>query len=132
MVEVIESHQHNHPLYKPTVVKESVIDEKRSIAAFILFEQIDTDRCTEDGEGWLGDQFRYSVWKMNGNNEPVQLYEDHAYIRPRTKSELTGTQGGDCTIKDIKIDDGTITATHSLSDRKVEEQEWEELSFKIS
>jgi len=57
MVKVVESHQHNHPLYQPTVVKESVVDEERKIAVFILFEQIDTDRCTEHGDGWLGDQF---------------------------------------------------------------------------
>ncbi len=128
MVQTIESHQHNHPLYKPTVIKESVIDGKRKIAAFILFEQIDTDRCTDDGEGWLGDQFRYSLWNMKGKNKPVQLYEDHAYIRPRTISQLTGTRGRDCTLKNLRIEKGKIKVSH-LKGEYVEKQEWEELNF---
>ena len=129
MVKVVESHRHNHPLYKPTVVKESVIDEDRKIAVFILFEQIDTDRCTEHGDGWLGDQFRYSLWKMNGTNDPVQLYEDHAYIR-RSKSELTGTRGRDCSLKSLKLKGDTIKIVHPKGER-VEEQEPEELTFSL-
>jgi len=130
MVKVVESHQHHHPLYKPTVVKESVIDEERGIAAFILFEQIDTDRLSEHGEGWLGDQFRYSLWVMKRGEEPWQIYEDHAYIRPRSKSGLTGTRGRDCTLKDLRLEGDTIRVLHSKG-KRVEEQKWEELTFSI-
>jgi len=130
MLKVVESHQHNHSLYKPTVVNESVIDEGRKIAVFILFEQIDTDRCTEHGEGWLGDQFRYSLWKLDGGNDPIQLYEDHAYIRPRSKSELTGTRGRDCTLKNICLEGGEIKVSHPKGET-VEDQTWEELVFDL-
>lgn len=129
MVKVAESHRHNHPLYKPTVVKESVIDEERKIAVFILFEQIDTDRLTEHGDGWLGDQFRYSLWRINGTNDPAQLYEDHAYIR-RSKSELTGTRGRDCLLKSLKLEGDVIKVTH-LKGERVEEQESEEFTFNL-
>lgn len=129
MVKVVENHRHDHPLYKPTVVKESVIDEERKIAVFILFEQIDTDRLSEDGDGWLGDQFRYSLWKMNGGSEPVQLYEDHAYIR-RSKSELTGTRGRDCSLKSLKLEGDAIKVVHRKG-KRVEEQEPEELTFNL-
>ena len=129
MVAVVENHRHNHPLYKPTVVKESVIDEDRKIAVFILFEQIDTDRCTEHGEGWLGDQFRYSLWKMNGDSEPIRLYEDHAYIR-RSKSELTGTRGRDCSLKSLKLEGDAIKGGHHKGERG-EDQEPEELTFNL-
>jgi len=129
MEDVIKSHQHFHPLYKPTQVTESIIDSKKRIATWILFEQIDTDRNTEDGEGWLGDQFRYSLWKMGSNsNSPIQVYEDHAYIRPYSKSGLTGTQGRDCTLKDLRIEDGQIKVLHPEGEQ-VEEQEWKELTF---
>lgn len=128
MVKVVESHRHDHPLYKPTVVKESVIDEERGIAAFILFEQIDTDRVSKHGEGWLGDQFRYSLWVMKDDEEPQQIYEDHAYIRPRTKSRLTETRGRDCSLKDLQLEGDTVKVLHPEGD-KVEEQEWKELTF---
>jgi len=128
IAEVVKNHQHNHPLYKPTCVKESVIDENLKIAVFILFEQIDTDRNTEVGEGWLGDQFRYSLWKINGD-KPIQLYEDHAYIRPRSKSELTGTRGQECSLKDLKVEGQTIKVTHLKG--HVEKLETEELTFNL-
>jgi len=130
MVKVVESYRHNHPLYKPTVVKESVIDEDRKVAVFILFEQIDTDRLSEHGEGWLGDQFRYSLWVIKGGQEPEQLYEDHAYIRPRSKSELTGTRGQDCTLKNLRLEDAKIKVSHPKGE-KVEEQAWEEMTFPL-
>lgn len=131
MVKVVESHQHRHPLslYTATMVREFVIDEDRKIAAFILFEQIDTDRLTEYDEGWLGDQFRYSLWKVGEDGKPIQLYEDHAYIL-RSKSELTGTRGRDCSLKGLKIEDGMIKVTH-LKGERVEEQEPEELTFNL-
>jgi hypothetical protein len=130
MVEIVESHRYHHPLYIPTRVKEFVISEERGIAVFILFEQIDTDRLSEHGEGWLGDQFRYSLWKMEHDKKPVQIYEDHAYIRPRTKSELTGTRGRDCALKELRLEDDKAKVLHPKGE-KVEEQEWEELSFKL-
>ncbi|MFH0803660.1 MAG: hypothetical protein V1877_00895 [Candidatus Tagabacteria bacterium] len=130
MVEIVESHKHNHPLYKPTMIKESAIDEKRKIAAFVLFEQIDTDRCSEHGDGWLGDQFRYSLWIMRGNKKPVQLFEDHAYIRPRSKSELTGTQGRDCSLKNLRFEGEKIKVSHPKGE-KVEDQTWEDLTFSL-
>jgi len=127
MVKVVEDHQHNHPLYKPTVVKESVINDESKIAAFILFEQIDTDRNTEQGCGWLGDQFRYSLWKMENDGKPTQLYEDHAYIR-ENKSELTGTRGRDCTLKDLRFEGELIKVLHPEGER-AEDQQWVELTF---
>ncbi|RLC36266.1 MAG: hypothetical protein DRP02_12650 [Candidatus Gerdarchaeota archaeon] len=131
MEKVVESHQHDHPLFKPTRITESVIDTKREIAAWILFEQIDTDRLSEHGEGWLGDQFRYSLWVMKaGEEEPHQVYEDHAYIRPYSKSELTGTRGRDCTLKDLRLEGNTIKVLHPEGER-VEEQEWKDFIFSI-
>lgn len=126
-----QRHQHNHPLYKPTRITESIIEAKRKVAVWILFEQIDTDRCTADGEGYLGDQFRYSLWKKKNGQEAVQIYEDHAYIRPRSKSELTGTKGRDCTIKDLRIEDGIIKVSYPKGE-KVEEQVWEDLTFNLT
>jgi hypothetical protein len=130
MVKTVESHKHDHPLYKPTVIKEFVIDEKRKIAVFILFEQIDTDRCTEHSEGYLGNQFRFSLWLIKNSQEPEQLFEDHAYIRPRSKSELTGTRGRACTLKDLSLEGKMIKVNH-FSGEKVEEQKWQELKFKL-
>lgn len=46
---LVDEHQHPHPLYKTTKIKEYEIDEETARAAFILFEQIDTDRCTPEG-----------------------------------------------------------------------------------
>ncbi|MCL4404153.1 hypothetical protein M1432_02320 [Patescibacteria group bacterium] len=130
MNEVVQQSQHDHPLYLPTVIKESVIDSKLKVAAFILFEQIDTDRMTESGEGWLGDQFRYSLWVIKGNAKPRQIHEEHAYIRPHTKSDMTGTRGQDCSLKDLKISGGRISITH-MTDAKFEEQKPETITFKL-
>ena len=128
MEQNVQSHQHTHPLYRPTRVTESIIDERREIAVWILFEQIDTDRSSEHSEGWLGDQFRYSLWVKHAENKPVRLYEDHAYIRPRSKSGLTGTRGRDCTLKDLRIERGVIKVLHPEGER-VETQAWKELVF---
>lgn len=110
MDKVVKSHQHHHPLYRETCIQKYIIDEKNQRAAFVLFEQIDTDRCTPEGEGWLGDQYRYSVWFIKEEEEPKQLYEDHAYIR-RTKSALTGSRGRDpCISLEELLEDGVIAA----------------------
>jgi len=130
MLEVVQSHIHQHPLYQPTHVTLSVVDENRNVAIFILFEQIDTDRCTKDGEGYLGDQFRYSLWKVSGTGKAVQLYEDHAYIRPYSKNGMTGTRGRDCSLTNPRIDGDVIRVVHKKGD-KVEEQIPEELTFNL-
>jgi hypothetical protein len=155
---LVALYQHPHPLYQLTKVNEFLIDEKQEIAAFILFEQIDTDRLPPaiEGvlretagpdhplqtlipkdvadEGWLGDQFRYSLWVIKREEKTarlsaVLLYEDHAYIRPRTKSELTGTRGRDCTLKNLRLE-GKIKVLH-LKGKRVEEQKEEELVFEL-
>ena len=131
MDKVVKDNQWNHPLYKPARITQSVVDNERQLAAFILFEQIDTDRLSEEGEGYLGDQYRYSVWTIKGSEAPQRIYEDHAYIRPRSKSGLTGTRGVDCTIKELKLGTAAITAVHSM-DKPVEQQEWETLSFPLA
>jgi hypothetical protein len=108
MAEIVKQHQHNHPLYQPTRITDHKIDCDAKQAAFILFEQIDTDRLSAASEGWLGDQFRYSVWHMKEGEKPKQLYEDHAYKRD-TKSALTGSKGRDCSISLVDIvEDGVI------------------------
>ena len=61
-------------------------------------------------EGWLGDQFRYSIWYKEKAKEPQRLYEDHSYIRPRTPSQLTGTIGRDPVIKHLKLEKDKIKA----------------------
>jgi hypothetical protein len=109
MNEVVGNHQHNHPLYKPTEISEFKIDYNNNQAAFVLFEQIDTDRCTPEGEGWLGDQYRYSVWHIKQGKKPEQMYENHAYIR-RTVSALTGTKGRDPVIKNLELSKDKIEA----------------------
>lgn len=95
----VEKHKHNHPLFRlETHARDAVYDHANELAAFILAEQIDTDRCTEYGSGWLGDQYRYSVWKIAGNNEPVRIFEDHAYSKERG-----------CDIRGLAIVNGEIS-----------------------
>ena len=137
MDDIVKTHQHEHPLYKPTSIQEFQVDYDANRAAFILFEQIDTDRLTPEvrdtllnmagpghplsqymprdvtSEGWLGDQFRYSVWYVEMDKEPIRLYEDHSYIRPRTPSPLTGTIGRDPVIKHLKLEKDKIKAIDS-------------------
>ena len=108
VLEVVKSHQHDHPMYRETAAERCIIDEKSCRAAFVLFEQIDTDRGSPDASGWLGDQYRYSLWHMKEGEQPKQLYEDHAWIR-NSVSTLTGTKGRDCQIYlDELVDDGVI------------------------
>jgi len=65
----------------------------------------------------LGDQYRYSVWLINGSEVPKRIFEDHAYIRPRSIYSMTGTRGVDCTIKDLTWGAETITVNHSMDRR---------------
>lgn len=94
MEKVVKSHQHKHPFLEQSYIVKSIIDKENKRAAFVLFEHIDTDRCTPYGEGWLGDQYRYSIWYIKGFEEPKQIYEDHAWKR-KSVSALTGTSGRD-------------------------------------
>lgn len=118
------------PVYQSPRIVEYVIDAKRMIAAWILFEQIDSDRGSEDGNGWLGDQFRYSLWLMQSEKTPVRLYEDHAYLRPHSRSGLTGTRGRDCSLKKLRLENNSLIVSHPEGER-IEEQIWRELSFPI-
>jgi len=102
MERVAKDNQHNHPLFKEqTGLREHIIDYVSKVAAFILFEQIDTDRCTMEGSGWCGDQFRYSIWIINGNNRADRVHEDHAYNKDRG-----------CDIRGLRIFDGKVFATN--------------------
>ena len=118
------------PIYQSSRIVEYVIDAKRMIASWILFEQIDSDRGSEDGNGWLGDQFRYSLWLMQGEKAPVRLYEDHAYLRPHSRSGLTGTRGRDCSLKKLRLEGDNIIVSHPEGER-IEEQVWKNLSFLV-
>jgi len=101
MARIKKSHQHNHPLFtRQTQVREHVINHELKIAAFVLFEQIDTDRCTLEGSGWLGDQYRYSIWLIKDEAKASQLCEDHAYTKQRG-----------CDIRGLRIFDEKIFAT---------------------
>ncbi len=128
--ECVSNHSHNHPLFKPTKVTEKIIDSDKKIAAWILFEQIDTDRNTPEGEWWLGDQFRYSLWIKKDNLKAIQVFEDHAYIRPRSISQLTWTRWRDSTIKNLKINKGKIQVLCSGKEN-IEKQEWIKKEFKM-
>jgi hypothetical protein len=109
MDECVKDHQHNHPLYQETRINGQIIDKGKGIAAWVLFEQIDTDRCTPEGDGWLGDQYRYSVWYMEKGKEAKMLHEDHAYLR-RSVSQLTGSRGRDCSIDLVSLDEKGVIA----------------------
>jgi len=130
MEELVKAHQHNHPLYQKTDIKESIIDENNKKAAFVLFEQIDTDRCTPESEGWLGDQYRYSIWFMEEGKNPNRLYEDHAYIR-KSISGLTNSRGRDCSIKLEGIIGESIIAYISSGDT-TPGKEFDKLKVKIT
>src|SRR3989338_1143603 len=111
---VVASHQHDLPLYRETGIAGSIVDAENRQAAFVLMEQIDTDRLSHEDEGWLGDQYRYSVWYLVEGQGPRQLFEDHAYIRPRTASMMTSppSRGRDATIylKEL-LPDGVVVET---------------------
>ncbi|MEM7819349.1 MAG: hypothetical protein QXD48_00790 [Candidatus Aenigmatarchaeota archaeon] len=108
MNKIVKTYQHDHPLYQETHIVKSIINKDKQIAAFVLFEQIDTDRYTPNGDGWRGDQYRYSVWYIRGFEEPKQIYEDHAWKR-RSISGLTGTKGRDPYIGlEELLEDGVI------------------------
>lgn len=102
MEKCVQSHLHHHPLFtQQTHICASKVDGDRKVAAWILFEQIDTDRCTPHGSGWLGDQYRYSLWIVDGKKAPRQVTEDHAYNNDRG-----------CDIRGLRIFGGKVFATN--------------------
>jgi hypothetical protein len=101
MERYVESHKISHPLFNfPCQIAESKIDYEAGIAVWILSEMIDTDRCTPQGSGWLGDQYRFSVWKMERGKKPARIYEDHAYTKERG-----------CEIRSLRLYKGKIIFT---------------------
>lgn len=101
MEKVVARNQHNHPLYNTqTQVRDSKIDHENKLAAFILLEQIDTDRCTPHGTGWLGDQYRYSLWIIKGKSGAERVHEDHAYSKDRG-----------CDLRGLRIYNGKVYVT---------------------
>lgn len=101
MEKVVAGNQHNHPLYNTqTQVRDSKIDYENKLAAFILLEQIDTDRCTPHGTGWLGDQYRYSLWIVKEKSEANRVHEDHAYSKDRG-----------CDLRGLRIYNGKVYVT---------------------
>jgi hypothetical protein len=64
--------------------------------------------------GFLGDQYRFSIWGIEGYTAPRQLYEDHSYIR-KTANEFTGSVGRDAAMEITNITDTEIIA--SISDK---------------
>ena len=102
MKRISDAYQHNHPLFtRQTQINEHIIAHELKIAAFVLFEQIDTDRCTLEGSGWLGDQYRNSIWVIKNKEQAIQLFEDHAYTKQRG-----------CDIRGLRIFEGKIFATN--------------------
>lgn len=102
MKRISDAYQHNHPLFtRQTQINEHIIAHELKIAAFVLFEQIDTDRCTLEGSGWLGDQYRNSIWVIKNKEQAIQLCEDHAYTKQRG-----------CDIRGLRIFEGKIFATN--------------------
>ena len=63
MKKCVKKHQHHHPLYQPTKITEYQIDEERKLAAWILFEQIDTDRLTPET--------KETLLKLAGPGHPI-------------------------------------------------------------
>ena len=99
---VIEANQHN-PQFQSTKIIKKIFDEKLSIGAFVVFEQIDVSGCTPKVEGFRGNQFRYSVWFVT-EIQTKQIYEDYDYVK-----KTGNTSGRDATIGLEKvIKDGVI------------------------
>ncbi|MEM3405809.1 MAG: hypothetical protein QW117_02440 [Candidatus Pacearchaeota archaeon] len=108
MDDVVKTHQHNHPLYRETRITNYIVDKEKERAAFVLFEQIDTDRCSQEGAGYFGNQYRYSVWYIQGYEKPKQIYEDHAWINERV-SPSSDVRGREAYIGLEKLlEDGVI------------------------
>jgi len=135
-------HDPAYPVYILPFAMQKVIDEKKEKAAFVLCEQIDTDRMSSDtidmliegykragltakqiddivpsdvkAHGFLGDQFRYTIWHIDGHVDMKRIFEDHAYIR-NAANKFTGTIGRDAgvEIKEL-VEDGVIA---SISDQ---------------
>lgn len=102
MERVVANNQHKHPLFTiQTQVTDNKVDHESKLAAFILLEQIDTDRCTPHGSGWLGDQYRYSLWTIKDKDEAKRIHEDHAYNKDRG-----------CDLRGLRIYKGKVYITN--------------------
>ncbi len=124
MEKALREHRHNHPLYEATSISAKLIDEEQGRAAFVLREQIDIDRSTLASRGWLGDQFRYSVWYVSGDGNAQQLYEDHAYLGGGMQ------KGRDASINLVGLEkDGVIA---EISPKEAEGVVYSKLKVKIA
>ena len=91
--------------YRGAIIQEQEIDPKNKVAAFILYEQIDYAETR-------GAQLRYSVHKTTETDiESQQLYSDHSW-------EL-GVQGRDCSLKSLKLENGTVSVETAAGERLV-------------
>jgi hypothetical protein len=134
-----------HPKYILPYAAQKMVDENTQQAAFVICEQIDTDRMSSDTvdmlidgyknagipstqieemipsdvkqHGFLGDQFRYTLWHIDGHIDMKRMYEDHSYIR-HAINKFTGSLGRDAGIE-IKslIKDGVIAKISDLTSR---------------
>ncbi len=105
-IELVEArHQRDHPLLGRSNVSHKLIDKDKSVAAFVLYEHIDTDRCTPHGSGWLGDQYRNSIWLVKGELDAHRIYEDHAWLKQ------SGASGRQCDIRLHELSEGGIVAS---------------------
>jgi hypothetical protein len=112
MDRVVKSYKKYHPEYQQTQICQSIIDKENNRAAFVLFEQIDID-------AWLGNQFRYSVWIMQGENKSERIYEDHAYSKSMVTFLDQDGKGRDPSIELKEILNNGVNAEISLkSDKK--------------
>lgn len=127
--EVVQTHQHDHPIYQETSISAQLVDETNRRAAFVLREQIDTDRTTPTGNGWLGDQFRYTLFYVGQEDEPKQLYEDHAYLSP-SQQAFTDKRGRDPSIDLVALADDGVVA--EVSPKECEGTAYSKLKVKIT
>lgn len=119
---IVKSHEHPHPLFEPTEVSDFKIDEEGKRAVFVLFEQTDTDRLSEDSLGFLGDEYRFSLIYLEGEKEPRKLYEDEAWIKrdPKTYWKLDGRSAF---IELVALEaDGVVIKAYSEKEAKRKEK----------
>jgi len=110
--ETIKENEHKgkHPLFRGTEAYNLVIDKKNKRAAFILQEHIDTDRITEGDRGSRGDQYRYSVWVIEGKKKPEMVFSDTEWISPYTPNmslnqqyEIAKSRAPSAEIDELKL-----------------------------
>ncbi|MBI4162870.1 MAG: hypothetical protein HY513_04250 [Candidatus Aenigmarchaeota archaeon] len=117
---IVKRHEHPHPYYDPTEISDWRIDETSKRAAFVLAEQIDTDR-SENGIGWLGDEFRVSLWYLESYQEPRMLYKDEAWAKfyPDSFNLISGRVPS---IELVSVEtDGIVIKAYSEKEQKKKE-----------